>query len=213
MGSFIKIAIAEDHTLVRDGFITLIHQHTTHKVVADAENGADLIDKIAMLRKPPDVCILDISMPVLNGYDTLKVLKKQYPDMKFLALTMLTEGYSIIRMILNGVHGYLLKNSKIQELGNAITTVYRDGYYYSKVASEKAFSIVKYNHLPGLKEKELEFLCLCCSELSYSQIAEIMHVSIRTVEGYQDSVSMKLNIHSRNGLVLFAVHTGLAPIN
>ena len=150
MNSAIKVAIAEDHTVVRDGLIGMIHQHSPYKVVADAENGSELLSKIAKLRTLPDVCILDISMPVLNGYDTAIALKKLYPEMKLLALTMLTEEYSIIRMIMSGAHGYLPKNCRFQELQKAIGVVYTEGYYYSKMASAKAFAVVKQNLLPHL---------------------------------------------------------------
>ena len=211
--SEITVAIAEDHAIVRDGIIEMLHLRTPHKVVVDAENGAELISKIAQLHKPPDVCLLDISMPVLNGYDTAVALRNSYPDMKLLAWTMLDEEYCIIRMIKNGAHGYLLKNCKIQEIGNAITTVYNDGYYYSNTASEKAFSVVKHNLLPQLTERQLQFLCMCCSKLSFFKIAKLMNVSLKTVEKYQNEVGEILNMHSRNELAMFAVRAGLVPIN
>ena len=211
--SEIKVAVAEDIKIVRDGIIDMLHLRTPHKVVVDAENGAELISKIAQLHTPPDVCLLDISMPVLNGYDTAVALRTSYPHMKLLALTILKEEYCIIRMIKSGAHGYLLKNCGILEVGNAITAVYNDGYYYSNTASERAFSVIKHNILPQLTEKQLRFLCLCCSKLSFPKIAKLMNVSVDTLKKYQKEVGEILNIHNRIDLALFAVRAGLVPLN
>jgi two-component system invasion response regulator UvrY len=129
--SSIKIAIADDHMLVRNGIISLINTIDHCEVIADGVNGKDLISNIAALETKPDVSILDISMPVLNGYETIIELKRLYPDMKFLVLTMFEEEYSIIKMIKNGANGYILKGCSTSELQNAITEIYNNGYYYS----------------------------------------------------------------------------------
>ena len=209
----VTIAFAEDHSLVRQGFVSLLNYYTEHTVIAEAENGEALIYKIRNLDMPPDICIVDINMPILNGYDTTLKLKKLYPNIKVLALTMFDEEYSIIRMIKNGANGYLLKGCQLEELKAAIDAIHISGYYYSKTASEKAFKIVRNNFLTTLKERELQFLRLCSSDIGYLKIAEIMNVSIRTVQDYQRAISEKLHIKSRIGLVLFAVQTGLVSIN
>jgi two-component system, NarL family, invasion response regulator UvrY len=205
----INIAFAEDHSLVRNGIIELIHNSSPFRVIADAENGKELINKITALSPTPDICILDINMPVMDGYSTITELKQMYPEMRFLILTISDIEYSIIRMIKRGANGYLVKRCKIQELLEAIMTIYTHEYYYSAFASEKVFRMIRSNKIPELSKKELEFLTLCCSDLSYSAIAEIMYISTRTVEGYQKRVSAKLNIHSRIGLALFAMQSGL----
>ena len=205
----VTIAFAEDHVLVRQGFVSLLNNHTEYTVVADAENGEMLIHKIHSLDMPPDICIVDINMPVLNGYDTTLKLKKLYPNVKILALTMFDEEYSIIRMIKNGANGYLLKGCQLEDLKEAINALYTTGYYYSKTASEKAFKVVKNNFLTTLKERELQFLRLCSTDIGYLNIAETMNVSIRTVQDYQRTISEKLQIKSRIGLAIFAFQTGL----
>lgn len=211
--SLVTIAIAEDHNLVRKGFIHVIHECTHYKVIAEAENGLELINKITALTVPPDVCIVDICMPVLNGFDTAHSLKANYPKMKILALTQFDEEYSIISMIQNGANGYLLKGCTTNELHEAISSVHANGYYYSQTASEKAFAVVQNNHLPELTPKELEFLCLCPSDLRDDEIAEIMNISVHTVHEYQKHVCKKLHIHSRKDLALFAVYSGLVSVH
>ncbi len=213
MNTIIKIAYAEDHTLIRKAIIEYINFYEDCNVVADENNGKELIDKIGILECAPDVCILDISMPVMNGYDTIIYLKKSYPKMKFLVLSMYDTEFSVIRMIRNGANGYLLKNCDPADLHQAIVDIYFSGYYYDDIASEGAFKKASINDIPTLTKKELEFLSLCCSELSYAKIAELMHVSTRTVEDYQQHIGDKLNIHSRMGLALFAVQNGLVSLN
>ena len=173
--STISIAIADDHNLVRGGIIEMIQKLPELTVIADAENGQELINKISLLEMPPDVCILDINMPVLNGYNTIIKLKMLYPNMKFLALTMINIEYCIIRMIKNGVNGYLLKNCRIEELHQAIVAIHTQGYYYSSAASRKSFAAVKNSQLNDLTQKELQFLCYCCTEFTYEKIGALMH--------------------------------------
>jgi two-component system invasion response regulator UvrY len=209
----IKIAYAEDYRLLRETIIEFINSFKECEVVSDAENGLELIEKIKRLNAPPDVCILDISMPILNGYDTIIKLKELYPAMRFLILSMYDTQYNVIRMIKNGANGFLQKNCRSQDLWQAILDIYSNEYHYSAVASERTFNAVKKNRLPELTEREFRFLSLCSSELSFSQIAEIMNVGIRTLDDYETKVCQKLNVHGRNGISLFAVHNGLVPLN
>jgi two-component system invasion response regulator UvrY len=211
--SLITIAIAEDFELVRNGIIALLQQRHHIKVVCAAANGRELINQIALSPSTPDVCLIDISMPVLNGYDTVLQLITLYPHIRCLALTMMDIEYSIITMIKNGAKGYLLKGCSTEELHQAIISIHQEGYYYSAVASQKTFSVIKNNHLPGLTARELEFVLYCCTALTYVQIATQMCYSVRTIEDYQRRVSEKLHLHSRIEIVLFAIHAGLIQTN
>ncbi|MFI5139854.1 MAG: response regulator [Sphingobacteriales bacterium] len=209
----IRIAVAEDHTLVRHSLIEHINGIPNCKVIADGENGKVLIENISLLEQKPDIVILDVSMPVLNGYDTLIALKKTYPAMKFLVLTMFENNYCIVHMIKIGANGYLLKNCTPIEFKEAILSIYNNGYYFSPKASEKAFAVVKHNKMPELTGREVQFICLCYSGLSFEKIAEIMCVSVRTLDDYQRNIGKKLNLHTREDLALFAVYSGLVSIN
>jgi two-component system invasion response regulator UvrY len=205
----VNVCYAEPHTLVRRGVINIIQSHPYFTVVADACNGKALIDKLVAMEQQPDVCILDINMPVLNGYNTVIELKRRYQHMRFLVLTECHTEYSIINMIRNGANGYLAKACQPEDLHTAIATIYREGYYYSRFASQKAFHVVRNNVLPELTEKELKFITLCCTDLTYAQIAQNMCLSVRTIEHYQRTIGEKFHLHNRVSLMLFAIQSGL----
>ena len=207
----IKIAVADDFEVMRDAFVSYVNSFKNCKVVADAGNGMELMNKLTTLDVLPDICILDISMPVLNGYDTAMALKKRYPEMKILAITIYHEEYSIIRMIKSGANGYLLKNCTSKDLHDAIESIHTSGYYYSKVASEEVFIALNKNKVTELTEKEIQVLTLFCTQLNYLKIAEKLHISVRTVHHHQAVISRKLNLTSRTDLALFAIHSGIVP--
>ncbi len=205
----IKIAIADDHILIRDSLIEAIHAFKNCRVISRAANGQELINNLGSLEALPDVCIVDISMPVLNGYETVVALKKLYPEIKILVLSMFIEEYSIIRMIKNGARGYLLKSCRTEELKEAIESIHTNGFYYSKTASEEAFILVHQHKIAELTEKEIQVLTLFCSDLSYQEIAEQLHLSVRTIDDHKDAISKKFKIKTRTGLALLAVQSGL----
>jgi two-component system invasion response regulator UvrY len=210
----IRIAITDDHKLMRETLINMINSVHGLKVVLDAENGDDLITKLSVGNNLPDVCLLDISMPQKNGYDTMKDLKKGWPAIKVLVLSMLETDYSILRMLTLGAKGYLNKDfTSIDQLKDAIVSVHEKGYYQSESVSQKTFRALSSGHdVPKISEYEMIFLKYCCSDYSYEEIASFMRVSKRTVEGYRDSLFLKLGIKSRNALTLFALKNGLVAL-
>ncbi len=208
--SIIRIAMADDQEVVRSGIISLITSDPCLQVISSASNGKELIEQLEQLQELPDICLLDINMPLMNGYNTVAAIKKQFPSIKCLALSIFETEYSIICMIKNGARGYLTKTCTTLELIDAIKTVHDSGYYYSNVASKKVFNIVEKTDIhTNLTEKEIQFLTLCCSELSFEKIAEQMNVSKRTIDDYQARLSHKLQVHNRIGLVLCAISAGL----
>lgn len=209
----IHVALADDHTILRKGVAALISQFNDMKVVIEAENGQVLIEKVRVAPIPPDVFILDINMPIMNGYDTATNLKKVNPDSKILALSMYDTEMSIIRMLRCGANGYILKDADPTELCTAINHLYNQDYYHSDLITSKRLRAA-YDNKPEstLSERELSFLSLCSQELTYKEIAERMYVSPRTVDGYRESLFMKLNIKSRTGLIVYAIKTGLVVI-
>jgi DNA-binding NarL/FixJ family response regulator len=201
----ILIAIVDDHTLFRSGVAGLMSEFAELQVVFEAGNGEHL--QQMLLKHPlPQVILMDINMPVMDGYDSTRWLKENYPQIKVLALSMFEDDKAVIKMIKCGASGYVLKESKPKELLDAIKTIYTKGVYINELVSGKLIrSVMEDENVPGFTKKELEFLKLCCSELTYKEIADKMYVSPRTVDNYREALFMKLNLKSRTGLVLYAI--------
>ena len=205
----INIAIVDDHTLFRNGVAALMSEFAELNVLFDAENGEQL--QQALNKHPlPDVILMDINMPVMDGYTTTKWLKQKHPKVKVLALSMFEDDKAVIQMIKCGAGGYVLKESRPRELLEAIKAIYEKGSYINEMVSGKLLrSVSDQEDLPDLTKKELEFLKLCCSELTYKEIADQMFVSPRTVDNYREALFLKLNLKSRSGLVLYAIQNGI----
>jgi DNA-binding NarL/FixJ family response regulator len=202
----ILIAIVDDHTLFRNGVSALMREFDELKVVFEAENGEQMQQ---MLEKSvlPKVILMDINMPFMDGYQATEWIKATYPQIKVLALSMFDDDKAVIRMIKCGASGYILKESKPRELLEAIKSVAEKGVYINELVTGKLMRSVSYKEEAiAFSKKELEFLKLCCSELTYKEIADKMYVSPRTVDNYRESLFEKLNLKSRAGLILYAVH-------
>lgn len=210
----IKLCIADDQVMFRKAIICALEDYKIFSFDIEANNGKELLENLGRLKKPiPDICLLEIKMPILNGYETLLQLKKYWPKMKVLILTMCDDEYSIIQTLKNGANGYVLKNDNLEELRNAIMAVFMSGHYYSGNISSRFIKTVQSNNslLPDLSERELQFLSLCCSEMTYKEIANSMSLSFHTIESYRDTLFEKLSVHTRSGLVMFAMNTGVLP--
>ena len=200
----ILIAIVDDHTLFRDGVASLMAEFDELQVVFEAENGEQMQHLLA--RHPlPQVILMDINMPVMDGYLATKWVKENYPQIKVLALSMFEEDKAVIRMIKSGAGGYVLKESKPRELLHGIKIINEKGVYINEMVSGKLIRKVADDDGPDFSRKEFEFLRLCCSELTYKEIADLMFVSPRTVDNYRESLFQKLNLKTRTGLVLYAI--------
>ncbi len=214
-----KVVLVDDHSLLRNGLANLINSFENFKVMFEADNGKDFISQIDA-NNLPDLVLLDITMPEMDGYATAAWIKEQFPKLKILALSMMDDDYSIIKMLKSGARGYIVKNTKSKELLEALTEIIEKGFYFNEQISNKiALSVYspsdkssEYNGLSTLSTKETEFLTLACSEKSYKEIAETMCISPRTVDTYRDSLFQKLNIKTRVGLVMFAIKTGLVKL-
>ena len=200
----ISIAIVDDHTLFRNGVAALMNEFDELKVIFEAENGEQM--KHILAKNPiPQVILMDINMPVSDGYQATIWIKENYPQIKVLALSMFEDDKAVIQMIKCGASGYVLKESKPRELLEAIKTINEKGVYINDLVSGKLLRSIKYESPADFSKKELDFLKLCCSELTYKEIAEQMFVSPRTVDNYREALFLKLNIKSRTGLVLYAI--------
>lgn len=217
----IKIGIIDDHTVLRKGLSMMIsdlpktrNDKYCYKVTITVANGAELI-KVLKKGPLPDVVLLDIHMPVMNGYETAEVLQKEYPDIKVLAFTMKEDVVAADKMFKVGVMGYLTKNTDTDAILNAINTVFEGDIYLSESLSKKLIrKIYHISEEQGNKfsDKEMDFLRLCCTEMTYNEIAQKMKVSPRTVDNYRESLCEKLNINTRVGLVLYAVQNEIVSL-
>jgi DNA-binding NarL/FixJ family response regulator len=201
----IHIAIVDDHTLFRNGVAALMSEFKELKVVFEAENGEQM--KQLLAKSPhPKVILMDINMPLMDGYAATKWLKENHPQIKVLALSMFEDDQAVIRMIRCGASGYVLKESKPRELLEAIKTINEKGVYINEMVSGKLIrSVAEKEEIPEFSKRELEFFKLCCSELTYKEIADQMFVSPRTVDNYREALFLKLNLKSRTGIVLYAI--------
>lgn len=210
MNEEVRIVLVDDHVLLRSGLATLV-EGLGYCVIYECSNGRELIEQIGR-QPPPHVVLMDINMPLLDGFETTLWLKINYPGIRVLAISMYDNEASVIRMIKNGACGYILKDSRPAELREAITSIVTKGFYYSELVSGRLIRSIQdddYKNnarlLQDLSTREIEFLKLAASELTYKQIAQHLHVSPRTVDGYRDQLFQKLNVVSRVGLVLFAI--------
>jgi DNA-binding NarL/FixJ family response regulator len=211
----IKLFIVDDHNLIRMSLGNLLDS-MGFEVVGNAENGQDMIARLE--GATPQIVLMDYSMPVMNGVAATQWLTENRPDIKTLALSMNSDDLAIIGMIRAGAKGYVLKDAHSSELKEAIRAVAESGFYYSEMIAGKMKDILNYTPeksstlLDGITERELEFLHLSCSDYSYKEIAEKMQVSPRTVDGYRESLFLKLEVKSRIGLVIFAIRNKILEL-
>ncbi len=213
-----KVVLVDDHGLLRNGLAGLV-KDLGYAVLFEADNGKDFLNKL----KPeelPDIVLLDINMPQMDGYETAAWIKSHHPDIRILALSMYDDENSIIRMLKNGAGGYILKDAEPGELKAAMESVLSKGFYYSEMVTGRLIHSIHSSQdensttkaVSGLNEREVEFLKLAATEMTYKEIAEQMHLSPRTIDGYRDDLFEKLNIKSRVGLVLFSIKNGIVRI-
>jgi DNA-binding NarL/FixJ family response regulator len=214
-----QIAIVDDHTMFRKGLMSLINLFPRYHVLFETGNGEELMQKLSS-GQLPDILLLDIVMPGMDGYAIASWVRDNYPDIKVLALSTMDAETAIIRMIKNGAKGYVLKDADPAELKQAFDEVLSLGYYYNDLVSRKIIRSVgmladekqDLAMLTRLSDREISFLRLACSEKTYTEIAKEMFVSERTVDGYRDSLFKKLNVTSRVGMVLYAIRNGIASV-
>lgn len=206
------IVIVDDHILIAQALKGIIENFENFEVLYECENGKDLQEKFKLKKPIPDVVLLDVSMPIMDGFETAKWLKENYPEVLIMTLSMQNDDQSVIKMIKSGSNGYLLKNSHPIELEKALNRLLNDGYYYPDWASKIVFASLGEKNTTTetikLTEREREFLKYTITEMSYKEIAEKMFCSPRTVESYRDSLFEKLELKTRVGLAVFALKNG-----
>ncbi len=214
----IRLALVDDHLLVRHGLARLIADYSDYKVVIQASHGQELIDYMRS-GVVPDLVLLDIAMPGMNGIETAELLRKEYPQTPILILSMYESDLTLFRLMNSGVAGFLRKDSHQSELVYAIQAVIETGHYFSNQMTGKLVELIRKNEKGEmnleriqLTETEMAFLQLACTDLTYKEIAARIHLNTRSVDTIRDNLFEKLEVKSRVGLVMFAMRQGIVLI-
>jgi DNA-binding NarL/FixJ family response regulator len=220
----LDIVIVDDHNLFRKGLIKLINmsdKENRYNILFEAESGSDLLDKLK--KAQPDIILMDIDMPDMDGYETVAWLRKYHPDISILVVSMFETKEAVVRMIRLGVQGYLSKDIEVEDMNMALEGISNKGFYYSDFISEVMINAIKNNDLDtaiaeeneiwkSLSENERLFLKLSCSEMTYQEIADKMGLSPKTIDGYRENLFKKLKIKNRVALVIYAIKNGLVKV-
>jgi len=214
-GNIINVIIADDHVLYRAGVKAALSAKKDIKVIAEADNGSHLLMLLKAIH--PDVVLLDIQMPIMDGIATLAELKKLYPDIKVIMLTMMDDHSMITRLMELGANSYLTKTSDSEIIYEAIKTCHEQEYYFNSLTNKALLSGLRTKRTAEssapqdvqLTDKEITILKLMCDEKSTKEIADIVDLSPRTVEAIRDKLKTKTGTKSMAGLVMYAVKAGL----
>lgn len=210
----ITVAYAEDHLAVRKGIIANLEADESIKVTIEGNNGEELLANMLEANVLPDLCLIDINMPKMDGFKLIAEIKKRWPRMRCLVFTVFEFESYIIEMIKNGANGYLLKSCDPEELNVAVHSIYTDGYYYSETANSTAFSVVHNKKFKNsvFNDREIELLRYACTEMSYADIAAQMNTTFKTVDGIRERLCVKLGVTTRIGLALASIQLGYFTI-
>lgn len=211
----IRVAIAEDQRLFRECLISLLNGLGHIHVSLEAANGKELLEKLPQLPTAPHVVLLDLTMPEMNGLETTRHLKKHYPDLKIIILSVHSEERHIVHMVGEGVNGYLFKNAELSEVVQAVEAVQEKGFYFNESVLRAIHSGMaakhekSYNPNSPLTNREKEILELICQELTTQEIAEKLFLSVRTVDGHRNNLLEKTGARNTAGLVIYALRNNL----
>ncbi|PCJ29908.1 MAG: DNA-binding response regulator [Moraxellaceae bacterium] len=220
----IQIAVVDDHKLFRAGLINLVLSlGDEFQIQLQANHGQELLDILEKIKTDPNeslpnLIILDVDMPIMDGFETAEHLKTLYPEIKILVLTMLQDETTLIRMLKLGIKGYLGKDVEPAELKNALLEIHSKGFHYTDAFTGRLIAVLQSDGendpaVSLMNDRELTFLKHCCSEMTYKEIAALMFLSPKTIDGYRASLFEKLEAKSRVGLVLYAIKNGIMVPN
>jgi DNA-binding NarL/FixJ family response regulator len=214
----IRIVIADDHEIFRNGFKLLLKNQNELELVGEAENGKDLLDIVS--EQLPDVVVTDIKMPVMDGIEACKTIKKLYPSIEVIALSMFNEDNLIVDMLEAGARGYLLKNTNKNELLLAAKTVHEGNTYYctatsarlTKMIAESKFNPYRNQPVKTFTAREQDIIKLICQQYTNKEIAQALKLSFRTIESYREKIHEKTGAKNSIGVVIYAIKHGLFEI-
>jgi DNA-binding NarL/FixJ family response regulator len=211
----VKIIIADDHEIFRDGFRVLLKKNKNVELIGEAENGKVLLELVKDLH--PDIVITDIRMPEMDGLEVTRELHKKYPHIAVIALTMFDEENLIVDMLEAGAKGYLVKNASKEEILEAIDAVMKDEVYFCRHTSPKLIGLIGQSSYDPFKKRdnsvltpqEKRIISLICQEYSSKEIALQLNLSVRTIESYRLSLLDKIKAKNVAGLVVYAIKNDL----
>lgn len=215
LADVINVAITDDHVLFRQGVKTALGMKKDIKILFEADNGMHLLNMLKHIQ--PDVILLDVSMPIMGGIETLPELKRLYPHIKVIMLTMHDEHTMIAKLMELGANSYLTKNSDSELIYEAIKTCHEEEFFFNALTNKALIDGLKmkrqgegpYAHEVKLNDKEIMVLKLMCEEKSTKEIADIVDLSPRTVEAIRDKLKTKIGARSTAGLILYAVKNNI----
>lgn len=212
----IRIAIADDYSIFRDGLRVGFNRDKNLEVIFEASNGEELMCKLEDVQ--PDVILMDLKMPAMDGMEAMNLIRKKYAgNIKILVLTMYDEVKFIIHLMENGANGYLLKNTDPKEIRKAIYSVHESGYYFNDIVTKALLKklTIKGSTRPSLdqniefSERELDVLKMICDEKTATEIGTELFLSPRSVEGIRMRIIEKTGVRNTAGLVMFAIKNGV----
>jgi DNA-binding NarL/FixJ family response regulator len=219
MENIIKIALAEDEVLFREAISFLLKSNKNFKIVFEASNGHELITFLESSATLPDIVILDIKMPLLNGIEAAKIIRNEFPDIKIIALSSYHSQTFISHMISTGASSFLIKNTTPEILSKTIYEVYQKGYYYTDEVLEVIRQVTLSNKTAKTKlileltKRELEILKLICQQNTTAEIADKLFLSVRTVEGHKNNLLQKTECKNVVSLVIYAIQNEFVDLN
>ena len=209
----IKVVIVDDHTMFRKGLSSIIMAYPGIEVEGEFENGKQLIQALRTKKIKPDLCLLDVEMRVMNGYETMQKLVKSCPWLKVLVISAHDTEFAILKMITLGAHGYLSKDTGPPELEHAIRFIHEHGYYHSDLIGASIMNPKRIRQVRSISSGDIRHISYICSEYSLKELGERLNRSPRTLEKRSQSLYKKLGVKSRTGVAVFAAQAGIKPWN
>ena len=209
-----EIIIVDDHLLISNSLKKLVESYGDYTVIAQLSNGAELVKYLSSNNPVPELILLDVKMPIMDGKETIQWLKLNHSNIPVLVLSMDDDERTIIEMLKNGAKGYILKDIEPLLFKNAINTVVNGKFFHTDMTSNlliQELSDVE-NIQSILSDRELSFLQFCCTDLTYKEIASNMYLSPKTIDGYRENLFKKFNVKNRIGLAMHAIKNGLVKI-
>ena len=210
-----EIGIVDDVQLFVKSLSLLINTFDSCEVTLETTSGEDLLQKLSLMKSLPDILLIDVSMPIMDGIKTATCVSEKYPSIKLAALSTNHDDFSIIGMIRANCCSYLLKDMHPTELEHALREIYRNGYYNADAYNRDSRRLMRQASMKDedeFTEREKKFLELACTDLTYKAIASKMHLAERTIDGYREALFEKLNVQSRVGMALEAVRRKLVSV-
>ncbi len=206
----ITLALVDDHTMLRKSMAALLELMGGFRIIFQASDGRELVDYLSS-NTWPDLVLMDVSMPVMSGPETTRWLREHCPEIKVVALSMVRSENTIIRMMSSGARAYLLKDVEPEELVRMLQEVHQHGYAHNEMVPLPVKTYTAGAPIQ-LSAQEKQFMQWVCAEKSHKEIAELMQLSPRTIDGYRDSLLRKLGVNSRVGIVMYALQNGIVPL-